>query len=84
MSQDQLRKIAIVTGGSRGIGRSTVESLARRGVDVIFTTAIARTRMPLLARLDCWACKLLHFISIRLKSANSRLSLRAHAQCSPN
>ena len=31
------RKIAIVTGGSRGIGRSTVESLARRGVSTIFT-----------------------------------------------
>ncbi len=31
------RKIAIVTGGSRGLGRSTVESLARRGADVIFT-----------------------------------------------
>lgn len=31
------RKIAIVTGGSRGLGRSTVLSLARRGVDSIFT-----------------------------------------------
>jgi NAD(P)-dependent dehydrogenase (short-subunit alcohol dehydrogenase family) len=30
-------KIAIVTGGSRGIGRSTVLSLANRGVDSIFT-----------------------------------------------
>jgi NAD(P)-dependent dehydrogenase (short-subunit alcohol dehydrogenase family) len=30
-------KIAIVTGGSRGLGRSTVLSLARRGVDSIFT-----------------------------------------------
>jgi NAD(P)-dependent dehydrogenase (short-subunit alcohol dehydrogenase family) len=30
-------KIAIVTGGSRGLGRSTVVSLARRGVDSIFT-----------------------------------------------
>ena len=30
-------KVAIVTGGSRGLGRSTVLSLARRGVDSIFT-----------------------------------------------
>jgi len=31
------RKIAIVTGGSRGIGRSAVLSLAQRGVSSIFT-----------------------------------------------
>lgn len=37
MSQGIQKKIAIVTGGSRGIGRSTVESLARRDVNVIFT-----------------------------------------------
>lgn len=30
-------KIAIITGGSRGLGRSTVLSLAERGVDSIFT-----------------------------------------------
>lgn len=30
-------KIAIVTGGSRGMGRSTVLSLAKRGIDSIFT-----------------------------------------------
>jgi NAD(P)-dependent dehydrogenase (short-subunit alcohol dehydrogenase family) len=30
-------KIAIVTGGSRGIGRNTVLSLAKRGVHAIFT-----------------------------------------------
>jgi len=30
-------KIALVTGGSRGVGRSTVLSLAERGVDSIFT-----------------------------------------------
>jgi NAD(P)-dependent dehydrogenase (short-subunit alcohol dehydrogenase family) len=36
-------KIAIVTGGSRGIGRSTVLSLAKRGVDSIFTYNSSRT-----------------------------------------
>jgi NAD(P)-dependent dehydrogenase (short-subunit alcohol dehydrogenase family) len=30
-------KIAIVTGGSRGLGRNTVTNLARRGVNSIFT-----------------------------------------------
>jgi NAD(P)-dependent dehydrogenase (short-subunit alcohol dehydrogenase family) len=30
-------KVAIITGGSRGIGRNTALNLARRGVDVIFT-----------------------------------------------
>jgi len=30
-------KIAIVTGGSRGLGRNTVLSLAARGIDSIFT-----------------------------------------------
>lgn len=31
------RKIVLVTGGSRGLGRNTVLSLAKRGVDSIFT-----------------------------------------------
>src|SRR5258708_15308680 len=30
-------KIAIITGGSRGLGRNTAVNLARRGVDVVFT-----------------------------------------------
>jgi NAD(P)-dependent dehydrogenase (short-subunit alcohol dehydrogenase family) len=30
-------KIAVVTGGSRGLGRNTVVSLAKRGVNSIFT-----------------------------------------------
>ena len=36
-------KIAIVTGGSRGIGRSTVLCLAKRGVRSIFTYKVNRT-----------------------------------------
>ena len=36
------KRIAIVTGGSRGLGRSTVLALARRGVDSIFTYHSAR------------------------------------------
>ncbi len=31
------KKVAIVTGGNRGLGRATVKALARRGVDVILT-----------------------------------------------
>src|SRR5580698_5214498 len=30
-------KTAIITGGSRGLGRNTAINLARRGVDVLFT-----------------------------------------------
>jgi len=30
-------KIAIITGGSRGLGRNTALNLARRGVDILFT-----------------------------------------------
>ncbi len=32
-----MTKIALVTGGSRGLGRNTALSLARRGVDVVLT-----------------------------------------------
>jgi len=35
-------KIAVVTGGSRGIGRETVLSLAKRGVRTIFTYRVNR------------------------------------------
>jgi NAD(P)-dependent dehydrogenase (short-subunit alcohol dehydrogenase family) len=36
-SADSITKIAIVTGGSRGLGRNTVLNLAKRGVHSIFT-----------------------------------------------
>lgn len=37
MAEQSNSKIAIVTGGSRGLGRNTVLHLAQRGVDSIFT-----------------------------------------------
>jgi NAD(P)-dependent dehydrogenase (short-subunit alcohol dehydrogenase family) len=36
-TQTQTQKIALITGGSRGLGRNTAESLARNGVDVVIT-----------------------------------------------
>lgn len=36
-ARTMIDKIAIITGGSRGLGRNTAVNLARRGVDVIFT-----------------------------------------------
>jgi NAD(P)-dependent dehydrogenase (short-subunit alcohol dehydrogenase family) len=35
--ENRSERTAIITGGSRGIGRNTVVNLARRGVDIIFT-----------------------------------------------
>jgi NAD(P)-dependent dehydrogenase (short-subunit alcohol dehydrogenase family) len=34
---DEARRIALITGGSRGLGRNMAENLAQRGVDVIIT-----------------------------------------------
>jgi NAD(P)-dependent dehydrogenase (short-subunit alcohol dehydrogenase family) len=39
-------RIAIVTGASRGLGRSTVLSLAKRGVQSIFTYNSHRLERP--------------------------------------
>ncbi len=37
MADKMTQKIAVITGGSRGLGRNTAIHLGRRGVDVIFT-----------------------------------------------
>jgi NAD(P)-dependent dehydrogenase (short-subunit alcohol dehydrogenase family) len=34
---NQTQKIALITGGSRGLGRNTAENLARKGVDSVIT-----------------------------------------------
>lgn len=43
-------KIAVITGGSRGLGRNTAINLARRGVDVIFTYRSNQTEAGSLIR----------------------------------
>lgn len=37
MASEENYKTAIITGGSRGLGRNTAVNLARRGVDILFT-----------------------------------------------
>lgn len=43
-------KIALITGGSRGMGRNTATNLARRGVDVLFTYRANQTEAETLIR----------------------------------
>jgi NAD(P)-dependent dehydrogenase (short-subunit alcohol dehydrogenase family) len=45
------RKIAIVTGGSRGLGRNTVLNLAKRGIDSIFTYHSNQTEAEQVSKL---------------------------------
>jgi NAD(P)-dependent dehydrogenase (short-subunit alcohol dehydrogenase family) len=44
------KRTAIVTGGSRGMGRNTAINLAGRGVDVIFTYHSNQTEAESLIR----------------------------------
>lgn len=48
MEIDLSGKIGIVTGGTRGIGRSIVIHLLESGCEVIYTGTNARTKNPLL------------------------------------
>jgi NAD(P)-dependent dehydrogenase (short-subunit alcohol dehydrogenase family) len=43
-------RVAIITGGSRGLGRNTAINLARRGVDVLFTYRSNQTEADSLVR----------------------------------
>src|SRR5215467_11364779 len=44
------KRTAVITGGSRGMGRNTALNLARRGVDVIFTYHSNQTEAESLIR----------------------------------
>jgi NAD(P)-dependent dehydrogenase (short-subunit alcohol dehydrogenase family) len=78
----QTQKIALITGGSRGLGRNTAESLAARGVDSVITyhsraeeaqavvTAIqAQGRKAVALQLDAGAPKTFAGFAERLKKA---------------
>jgi len=73
--------IAIVTGGSRGLGRSTVLSLAKRGVRSIFTYHFNRAEAEKVAGLAREAApRRSRCNSIRVMSARSMTSSGACAR----
>ena len=65
-------KIAIVTGGSRGLGRSTVLALAGRGVDSIFTYKSNRAEADKVVGLAADAGR--KAIAVQLDTSNVRAS----------
>jgi NAD(P)-dependent dehydrogenase (short-subunit alcohol dehydrogenase family) len=65
-------KIAIVTGGSRGLGRSTVLALAGRGVDSIFTYKSNRAEADKVVGLAADAGR--KAIALQLDTSNVRAS----------
>jgi NAD(P)-dependent dehydrogenase (short-subunit alcohol dehydrogenase family) len=52
------QKIALITGGSRGLGRNTAESLARKGVDAVITYhSRAEDARAVVAAIHAQGCK---------------------------
>ncbi len=69
------KKIAIVTGGSRGLGRNTVISLARRGVDSLFTYNSARAEAEKVAA-EVEALRMATRVGVQLSSLEKTNSSR--------
>ncbi|MGC2398167.1 MAG: SDR family oxidoreductase [Acidobacteriaceae bacterium] len=68
INQSEAKKIALVTGGSRGIGRSTVMSLAKQGVDTIFTfNAHSQDAEAVIAQANALGA---HAIALHLDAGN--------------
>ena len=75
------QRSAIITGGSRGLGRNTAVHLARRGVDVIFTYHSNQTEAESLrAKSKRWDKKRRHSVSTPAISARSIDSSTTYAK----
>ena len=63
------KKIAIITGGSRGLGKNTALSLARKDIDVILTyQSRATAAQDVVAEIEALGCKA---VALQLDVANS-------------
>ncbi len=66
-----LAKIAIVTGGSRGLGRNTVLNLAERGVNTIFTYCTKRSEADAVRDAACAAGRTAIALQLDVKDVGS-------------
>lgn len=70
MTRDLEGKVALVTGGGRGIGRAIAQRLARRGANVVITYLRKRSRAEETCRdLEGWGVKV---VALRADSGDAR------------
>lgn len=61
-------KIALITGGSRGIGRNAAVSISQKGIDVVITYNSNKEEADkVVAEIQAMGVKLLLFNSIQAK-----------------
>ena len=72
-------KIAIITGGSRGLGRNTAVNLARRGVDILFTWRANQKKAESLTReVEAMGRKAAAFrLNLVIRASLTRSSLKS-------
>jgi NAD(P)-dependent dehydrogenase (short-subunit alcohol dehydrogenase family) len=74
----QTPKIALITGGSRGLGRNTAESAARKRIDSVFTyNSRADEARKVVAAIQAKDARRLPCSSTQGQSERSRPSLRS-------